>query len=89
MELQPNAIITRAQMATVISRFSQHGFARKKAISEGIDLIYPSDEQKTICPKRDFYVIGEFQTGVTIPNDAVCEIKVISEQTGQLMRLVV
>lgn len=87
-KIQPDAYVTRAQMAAAISDFVKQKFLRKEAISEGIDLIYPSSYQKTICPKRDFYVIGEFLDGVSIPQDAVCDVKFISNETGELLRQV-
>ena len=86
--LLPNALVTRAQMAAMIARFDQCGFIRQQATSSGIKMIYPSDDQKTICPKRDFYVIGEFEDSVTLPADAVCNVQFTSNKTGERLRWV-
>lgn len=86
--LLPNAPVTRAQMAAMIARFDQCGFIRQQATSSGIKMIYPSDDQKTICPKRDFYVIGEFEDSVTLPADAVCNVQFTSNKTGERLRWV-
>ncbi len=52
-----------------------------------LTIVYPSLEQKTIAPGRDFYVIGNIDPSVTVPDDAVLTVK-LKNNAGAVIRSV-
>lgn len=52
-----------------------------------LTIVYPSLEQGTIAPGRDFYVIGNIDSSVTVPSDAVLMVE-LKNNKGVVIRSV-
>lgn len=52
-----------------------------------LSIVYPSIEQGTIAQGRDFYVIGNIDPSIIVPNDAVLMVE-LKDNTGAVIRSV-
>ena len=52
-----------------------------------LTIVYPSIEQGTIAPGRDFYVIGNIDPSITVPDDAVLKVE-LKSNIGKVIRSV-
>ncbi len=52
-----------------------------------LTIVYPSVEQGTIAPGRDFYVIGNIDSSITIPNNAILTVE-LKNKKGVVIRSV-
>ena len=52
-----------------------------------LTIVYPSTEQGTIALGRDFYVIGDIDSSITVPDDAVLLVE-LKDNTGEVIRAV-
>lgn len=60
---------------------------RNPNVDYNLTIVYPSLEQGTIAPGRDFYVIGNIASSLTVPNDAVLKVE-LKGITGTAIRTV-
>ena len=77
--------LTRAEAANLLHNYMEADLATNGVTAEGLSLIYPSESQRTICPLRDFYVIGDIDEEVIVPADAALTVTVTAKD-GTLMR---
>ena len=77
--------LTRAEAANVLHNYMEADLAVNGVTEEGLTLIYPSESQRTICPLRDFYVIGDIDDDIFVPADAALTVTVTAKD-GTLMR---
>lgn len=52
-----------------------------------LTIVYPSIEQGTIAPARDFYVIGDIDSTITVPDNAVLVVE-LKNNAGKVIRSV-
>lgn len=79
-QLSPDDSVSRADFAVLLNRYLRnvHKSSPNEDYSDdyGIRMEVPSAAQQTIEPGCDFYIIGDFIAGVTIPADAHVEVKI-------------
>lgn len=53
----------------------------------GLTIVYPSVEQGTIAPGRDFYVIGNIDSSIVVPDNAILKVE-LKNNKGVVVRSV-
>lgn len=84
-DFRPHDYVSREELASAVANYDQADLARVGVVANGMTLIYPSKEQYTICPLRDFYVAGDIDKGVSVPDHARLAVTV-NAKDGTLMR---
>ena len=68
-----------------LDRLAETHFDVVGVVSDGLSLLYPSEGLTTINPLCDFYVIGDIDKSVSVPDDAELLIQLINSD-GQVAR---
>lgn len=84
-EFRRDGELTWAEAADILHNYVETPLDTNGVMEDGLTLIYPSVPQRTICPLRDFYVIGDIDSDVSVPADATLTVTVTAKD-GTLMR---
>lgn len=82
---QPDNMVSRGELAEYLTNYDNATFEYVGVETNGMTLMYPSEAQRTICPLRDFYVVGDIEDNIEVPSDARLTVSVETKD-GQLMR---
>lgn len=82
---QPNQLLTQDDLAAVIQNYQSAQLPAAGVEADGLTLIYPSEDMHTISPLCDFYVIGDVEDTVELPDDARLTVQLVDDD-GTLMR---
>ena len=84
-DFRPHDNVSREELASALANYVQADLKQVGVVADGMTLIYPSEEQYTICPLRDFYVAGDIDSGISVPDNATLTVSV-NAKDGKLMR---
>lgn len=77
--------VTPNELSAVLSNYEAAALPKAGVVADGMSLIFPSETQMTISPLCDFYVIGDIDDSVTVPNNALLSVQ-LRNADGVLMR---
>lgn len=77
--------VTPAELAAILAKYEAADLPKVGVVADGLSLIYPSENQMTISPLCDFYVIGDIDASVTVPNNAQLFVQ-LRDSNGALLR---
>ncbi len=80
-----NAFITLLDLSLILDNYENADLDTVGVISDGLTLTYPSENQMTINPLCDFYVIGNIDDSVSIPDDALLTVQMVDSE-GTILR---
>ena len=83
--LDPDATVTRAQLACTAARLYERLSHYDQLQENGLTVTFPSAAQTTICQGRDFYVIGRIDTDIHVPDRAKMELR-LTDASGTVYR---
>lgn len=80
-----NEEVTPGELSAILSNYEAAELPKVGVVSDGLTLIFPSEKETTINPLCDFYVVGDIDPSVTVPNDALLSVQ-LKDSNGVLMR---
>lgn len=79
--------VTPEELTSALENYRQADLQPVGVLSEGLTLLYPSEDRMTISPLCDFYVIGDIDESVAVPNDAQLSVR-LTNASGELVRAI-
>lgn len=77
--------VTPSELATILSNYTEIDLPKVGVVENGLSLIYPSAGQMQINPLCDFYVIGDIDPSITVPDNAQLTVQ-LHDSDGKLIR---
>lgn len=77
--------VTPSELASILSSYTETDLPKVGVVENGLSLIFPSAKQTQINPLCDFYVIGDIDPSITVPDNAQLAVQ-LRDSNGKLMR---
>ncbi len=79
--------VTMKELSSAIENYQQADLQPVGVRSNGLALLYPSEDMRTISPLCDFYVIGDIDESVSVPDNAQLMVR-LTNASGTLVRAI-
>lgn len=77
--------VSLLDLSGILTNYQSAQLSTVGVVADGLTLTYPSENQMTINPLCDFYVIGDIEDTVSVPDDALLTVQLI-DSDGDVMR---